>query len=113
MKICRRNNPPRSTGLRMVHAEKEKVMIDWSKATKEGLEKFHAIAVRAKQEGDPRDLINIHMDIQATHATCPLNLDELLNAPRFDFLHDVYGIANNLNRDTGEIENCFLPRYSK
>jgi len=29
-----------------------------------------------------------------------------------DFAHDVFGIMNNLDRDTGKLQNCCLPRYS-
>ena len=39
--------------------------------------------------------------------------DELLNAPLFDFMHDINGINQNLNRDTYKLENCFYPRYAK
>ena len=39
--------------------------------------------------------------------------DELLNAPLFDFMHDINGINQNINRDTYKLENCFYPRYAK
>jgi hypothetical protein len=54
------------------------------------------------------------MDIEATNNNgCPLKLDELLNANGMDFIHDVTGIQSNINRETGKLENCFLPRYAK
>lgn len=54
------------------------------------------------------------MDITATHANgTPLKLGELLAASEQDFIHDVIGIRNNLNRESGELENCFLPRFAK
>ncbi len=53
------------------------------------------------------------MDITAAHANgCKLRLDELLNAPNFDFAHDVFGIRRHLNRETGRLGNCFSPRFS-
>ena len=53
------------------------------------------------------------MDIIAVHANgCPLKLSELLTAPRFDFTHDVFGIRRHLNRETGQLQDCFLPRYA-
>ncbi|MCP3923017.1 MAG: hypothetical protein GY714_10565 [Desulfobacterales bacterium] len=53
------------------------------------------------------------MDIHACHnECCKLKLEDLLNAEKADFIHDVHGIADNLNRDTIELENHFLPRYS-
>lgn len=54
------------------------------------------------------------MDIDTVHhGDCPLKLAELLAADNANFTHDVFGISNNLNRDSGELENCFLPRYAK
>ena len=29
------------------------------------------------------------------------------------FLHDVCGIATHINRNTGELEGCFSPRYAE
>jgi hypothetical protein len=54
------------------------------------------------------------MDITAAHANgCPLRLSELLVAKPFDFAHDVFGIRRHLNRETGQLENCFVPRYAR
>lgn len=53
------------------------------------------------------------MDLTAVHANgCPLRLDELLEAPDGDFMHDVTGIRRHIDRDTGKLTDCFLPRYS-
>lgn len=52
------------------------------------------------------------MDLDAVHEKTPLQLAELLKADNFNFAHDVVGIANNLNRETKELENCFSPRFS-
>ena len=43
---------------------------------------------------------------------CPLRLGELLFADERDFIHDVFGIHNNLNHSTGELENFFVPRWA-
>jgi len=40
-------------------------------------------------------------------------LKGLLQAENFDFLHDVIGIVNHLNRETGELEDYFVPRYAR
>jgi len=54
------------------------------------------------------------MDIEACHCNgTPLKLTELLNADNFNFAHDVFGIRTNINRKTGKLENCFLPRYAQ
>lgn len=56
---------------------------------------------------------HVMMDISAVHANgCPLRLEALLVAPDFDFSHDVAGIYGNLNRETGQLENCFVPRHA-
>ena len=60
------------------------------------------------------DKTTMLMDITACHANgCPLDLRKLLEADDFTFGHDVLGIRRHINRQTGQIENCFLPRCSK
>lgn len=60
------------------------------------------------------DKLDLVMDISAANASgCPLKLAELVEAKNFDFCHDIAGIVNNLDRNTGELKNCFLPRYAK
>ena len=57
---------------------------------------------------------SLEMDLTACHANGnPMDFDGLLHADRFHFLHDLWGIKRHLNRETGKLENCFLPRYSK
>lgn len=46
------------------------------------------------------------------HAKVPLRLAEFANADNFNFGHDVAGILGHLNRQTGELEDCFLPRFA-
>lgn len=51
------------------------------------------------------------MDVTAVHANgCPLDLAGLLVASPFDFAHDLGGIRDDLDRETGELPR-FLPRY--
>ena len=60
------------------------------------------------------DRVDAEMDITATHANdCPLRLRDLLSAEAFDFAHDVFGIRRHLNRQTGKLDNYFLPRFAK
>ena len=85
-------------------------MIDWSNITREDAEKIHIIATRAAGAGFGK-LINIDMNISACHSCgCPLDLDKLRDFSAADFAHDIAGIDNNINRSTGKLENCFLPR---
>ena len=39
--------------------------------------------------------------------------EEFLNAPVFDFMHDINGINRHLNRNTYKLEDGFCPRYAK
>jgi len=87
-------------------------MITWS-TSKEDCEVIEKIVERAQELRIERDILDLEMDIEAAHENCPLRLKELLDADKFNFLHDVYGIINNLNRETGKLENCFLPRFAK
>lgn len=53
-------------------------------------------------------------DIAQVHTRCcPLDLRKLLKAPDFDFLHDVLGIKKHLDRRTGRLRDCFLPRSAR
>ena len=60
----------------------------------------------------PPEFQDILMDLSAVQNKNPLKLQELLNADGPNFTHDVGGIRKNLNRTTGELENCFVPRFS-
>jgi hypothetical protein len=82
--------------------------------TKEEDELIYKIVSRVVNESPyPIDEFNLTMDLTAVHCNgCPLFLEGLLNADDFNFAHDVYGIVENINRDTGKLENCFLPRYA-
>jgi hypothetical protein len=58
-------------------------------------------------------VLDAMMDLQVVHDRVGLRLGELLAAPGSDFNHDVLGIRSHLNRETGELEGCFLPRLAK
>lgn len=58
--------------------------------------------------------LELDMDLCAVHCNgCPLDLEGLLQAPESDFVHDIMGIRQHLNRDTGELTGGFFPRYAK
>lgn len=59
------------------------------------------------------DALSLDMDLCATHYTCPLRLADLLAADEFNFVHDISGIMRHLNRQTGELGGCFLPRFAR
>lgn len=74
-------------------------------------------AEAASDLGDQRDLDELRavsMDLVACHANgCPMDFQRLLDAPDFDFFHDIDGIQRHIDRATGELGDCFLPRTAK
>lgn len=56
--------------------------------------------------------MDVEMDLAAVHAHTPLRLGALAAADEFNFAHDIGGIHRHLNRQTGELEDCFLPRFT-
>jgi hypothetical protein len=89
------------------------------KATSEEYALFSAIVERyapiyKQHTGENVDRMSLHMDLTACHANgTALDLQRLLDAPQFDFVHDVAGIQRHINRDTGKLENCFHPRTAR
>jgi hypothetical protein len=73
------------------------------------------IVRRAMKHLKERDSsLHLTMDISACHANgCKLDLDRLLKADDFNFMHDIFGIRQHLNRKTGKLEDCFCPRFAK
>lgn len=70
-------------------------------------------AAAVEESGAKCDRLSAQMDLTAAHANgCHLRLADLLEADRFDLMHDVLGIAHHINRETGEIGGCFLPRFA-
>ena len=88
-------------------------MIRWN-ATKNEIKTITEIYDRARKELEiitSKPKADFIMDIEATHCNgCSLDLDKLLNFPEFDFYHDIYGIIRHLDRQTGKLMDCFLPR---
>jgi hypothetical protein len=73
------------------------------------------IADRALREltGYPDNKHTLYMDLNACHSNgCPLYFKGLLEAPMQDFSHDIHGIRDHINRDTGKLEDFFTPRYA-
>src|SRR5690625_3644056 len=79
---------------------------------------IEAIANRASEELGPEifgddPLTQVAMSITACHANgCKLDLQRLLEADRFNFLHDVVGIDRHVSRQTGRLTGFFQPRFS-
>ena len=99
----------------MKSARKDYEMIEFTD-DKKSIELIGKIAERALKIYSEceveREKIDIVMDLSACHVTCPLKLKDMLEwNGQADFMHDISGIYRHLNRETGELEDCFLPRF--
>lgn len=91
------------------------------KLSKEDVDLILKVATKAEamynSVGVQRDRIEIYMDLKLCHGNCPLDLQAMLDADEngyaYDFSHDIGGIARHLNRDTGKLEDFFMPRFAK
>lgn len=78
---------------------------------------LHLIAKRAVHmaaaNGFVYPIIDADMDLTACHANgCTLKLTALLTADDSNFAHDVFGIQRHIDRASGKLQNCFLPRFA-
>lgn len=86
--------------------------INWSTTKKESI-LITKIVKRAVKKYPDLESTDTMMDITATHCNgCRLKLAQLLETDDFNFAHDIFGIVNNIDRNTGKLKNCFLPRFS-
>jgi len=91
-------------------------MINWD-STKKETELITKIAKRATKEakklGIDYPVMDASMDVAAIHLNdCKLRLKELLDTDVSNFLHDIFGIRRFIDRKTGTLTDCFLPRFS-
>jgi hypothetical protein len=94
------------------------MLFDKMRCTKDETQQIIDIMLRAasimnfETRGSSR--LEVSMDLTACHCVgCPLDLEGLLIAKPSDLIHDVAGIMANINRETGELENSFAPRYAQ
>ena len=89
-------------------------MVEFS-CTRDEIEIVDKIAdrVASMPGGETLDRVSLMMDIEACHSNgCKLKLQELLEADYSNFMHDINGIQRHMDRKTGELLDCFSPRYS-
>ena len=81
---------------------------------KKVIEIISKIADRTVTINPAYDKSTVMMDLLVLYETgVEMRWEEFLNAPVFDFMHDINGINQYLNRDTYKLEDCFWPRYAK
>ena len=88
-------------------------MIDLTRSTDEDEVAVAAIVDAVAQWMPQADRITMHMDLIACHTHgCQLDLAKMIAANRSDLIHDIVGINRHLDRETGELRDCFLPRFA-
>lgn len=61
----------------------------------------------------PTDRLVLEMDVEAVHSNgMPLKLEELAHANTSDLVHDIAGIHRHIDRNSGQLQDCFVPRYA-
>lgn len=70
------------------------------------------IAQRIEGMGYKGERFSLLMDIENADKVFNLKLEELLNADDENFVHDVIGIVNNIDRRNPTDFNFFVPRYA-
>ena len=88
-------------------------MVQFATFTDEDRKTVWAIVERAVNAGIYDEPLDADMDISAVCFHTPLRLTDLLNADQFQFAHDMRGIQRHINRQTGELEHFFLPRFAR
>lgn len=88
-------------------------MIEFAKFTKDEYEIVGKIVKRAIATNRDLDYLTLSMDIAATHAQYPLLLCSWLAVDDVNFFHDIGGIIRHMDRDTGKLLNCFVPRFAQ
>lgn len=60
--------------------------------------------------------VSLMMDMLAAdgvNGNPPIDLDALAQADDFNFIHDVAGVCRHLDRTTGKLTDCFIPRFAR
>jgi hypothetical protein len=84
-------------------------MLNWD-TSKEDTMAIHQIAKRAVGLVE-MDLMDAEIGLTACHLHgCRLDLEKLADATDMDLVHDIVGIGKHIDRETGELCGCFVPR---
>lgn len=86
-------------------------MVEFKPVSKKESNIIERIVGRAYLQSLTSNPADFEMDLVAIHQNdCLLNFEELLQADDFNFAHDICGIQNHINRNTGKLMRGFLPR---
>jgi hypothetical protein len=66
-------------------------------------------ACRAKNIDEPTRITTI-LTLEFAHEQCPLDMPRLLAFPDEDFMHDVLGLLQHVDRITKKLDPTFTPR---
>lgn len=70
------------------------------------------IIVRSRRFFPEIDRDELSEQIRLAHSASPLMLQALANAKPSDLIHDILGIRQHMDPITGEMNDCFICRYS-
>ncbi len=92
-------------------------MVEFSASLGQAVKAAERYETMADTKADRRyKRINLIMDLTAAdgvNGNSHLDWDRLLAADDFNFMHDLSGICRHMNRETGELGNCFVPRFTR
>ena len=72
--------------------------------------RYGKLRISNQQDFDP---VGLQLDLIATNHFTPLRLQDMLEGPLLNFVHDIQGIQSHINRSTGQLVGHFVPRYTK
>jgi hypothetical protein len=98
-----------------INLNKRRLKMDWDKLTTEEDRLIGQIARRACQLAPAMewDILGLEMDLGAAHLADPMDLVKLRDFDPGNLLHDISGIIAHIDRTTGKMNDCFLPRASR
>jgi hypothetical protein len=67
----------------------------------------------ARRFNQPTVRAAIAIDLVMAHRMQPLDLELLLAAADGNFAHDVFGIMRHIDRNSGVMRDCFVPRFAR
>lgn len=92
------------------------MIVEMARLTADEKEQVGRIIERVRKlakSGNPVYTCNmgdLEMDLRAVHAHTPIDFAALEMMDAFEFAHDISGIDAHIDRLTGALRNCFVPR---